>query len=115
MPRKQEHDAFERMILGYVTGMTDLMDAPAQMLKHHHRALFHDFIQINALAIAMGGNYADNLVAGMIHVLLDDAVSSTKHTLNEIGRKNKKSGGNPQNNYSQIKQIFDTIFGGSKS
>lgn len=90
MPRKPTHDIFEMNCLGYLTGMTDLMDAPVKFLHGHHRILFHSPIQVAMLAKLKGGNFGDNIIAGLLHLTLDKSMSKGKRFLTKHAKHAKK-------------------------
>ena len=87
MPRREMHDIYERAMLGKITGMTKIMDAPSKTLKARHRVLYHDVQSVCLIAMTLGGNVQDNLKAGFLHLALDSMMSEGKQSL----KKYKKS------------------------
>ena len=94
MPRKDIHDAFEQAIFGYVSGMTDLMDAPFALNKWggHHRKFGHSIRDIVLLATVIHNDLTplQNLGAGLLHKFLDETLTESKNQLRNIS-KNRNS------------------------
>lgn len=83
MPRGPVHDFVEKMILGKVTGMSQLMDAPSAFLHGQHRRLFHSVPEVMMLSFFLldRNTYAENVFAGLLHIALDEMFSETKSML----------------------------------
>lgn len=91
MPRKELHNLIEKMMLGKLTGMSELMDSASSVLHSHHRIIGHDPVQIALFSLMKGGNFLDNLKAGLLHTLLDESFTEGKKALVKYERKvNKK-------------------------
>ena len=78
MPRREMHDIFEKALLGTITGMTKIMDAPSKTLKARHRRLFHDIPSMMMISFLKGWNVEDNIKAGLLHLSLDNSLSEGK-------------------------------------
>jgi len=87
MPRKEVHDAFESLILGKITGMTDLMDAPVSFLHGHHQKIFHSLPELIPLAMSLGGNFIENIMAGLLHIILDQTMTKGKFLMKKNNKK----------------------------
>ena len=93
MPRKAVHDAFERALLGHTTGMTDLMDAPSAKLLGHHQTVFHTEKDVVMLAMLNGGDVAENVIAGILHLAMDNIMKEFKPSMeNKNVKQRSKSG-----------------------
>jgi hypothetical protein len=75
------------------------MDSASGALKGHHRVLFHDPVSVAVLAAFKSlvdgkGNVADNVRAGLLHLLLDKFVSAGKRktTRDRKQKRGKKRG-----------------------
>lgn len=90
MPRKDVHDIFEKNLLGYITGMTEKMDAPSQWLHGQHREVLHTIPDVLILAGSIGGSYSDNVQAGLLHLFLDGFFSDGKKMLKKYYKKEWK-------------------------
>lgn len=87
MPRREVHDAVEQLLLGTVTGMSELMDAPSKTLRGNHQVLYHTVGEVVVLARQLGGDFTKNVLAGMLHIELDKMMKEGKRRKRANGRE----------------------------
>lgn len=78
MPRKEVHNAFEKLIFGKITGISELMDMPSKFLKGQHQKLFHDIPSAAVLSMYLSGSFAENFSAALLHINLDKILKEMK-------------------------------------
>lgn len=90
MPRRDTHDFFEISMTGTLTCMSEVMDAPAQLLHSHHRAIWHSPEEVCFLATLYSDtnfSFEDLFLAGIIHIQLDDAFDERQSDIRKAHRK----------------------------
>ena len=73
--RKQEHDVLEYLVLGKVTGISQLMDAPSRILGPDHRLVGHDPLSVVVLSLLIDDDKStveDRILAGLLHIMVDE-------------------------------------------
>ncbi len=70
MPRREEHDMFELMIIGRITGITEILDQYSDELKGQHQKKGHDMGTVEEFFMLTGD--VDVLLAGYLHLFLDE-------------------------------------------
>jgi len=91
MPRKDFHDILEKLLFGKLTGMSGIMDGPAQQgLGSHHRILYHDPLQIALISLLKGGDFTTNFLAGMLHTTVDVVMSESGRAVKKFIKKQSK-------------------------
>ncbi len=94
MPRGDTHAFFEKAILGKVTPMSDFMDMFYSTLHSHHREKMHSVEDVAALAMLLADDkhsFEDLLQAGLLHLIVDQAFTSTNNDVNTQNRLEKKA------------------------
>lgn len=91
MPRREMHDIFEEAMLGKITGMTKIMDAPSKTLKARHRILFHDIPSVMLIAMLKGGDIQANIKAGILHLALDNTMSEGKQAIKKYNKNKRRN------------------------
>jgi len=82
MPRGDLHDLIERVLLGKITAMSDVMDMMHPILHSHHRIFGHDPVQVAILAALVASDkdsFWDNFKAGIVHLLVDKLFDGVKN------------------------------------
>jgi hypothetical protein len=84
MPRRDVHHTFEAIFLGKVTLMTDALDRLEETLKGRHQINHtEDEVLIYAALLSLDGNdsFVELLIAGYLHLYLDEMVTEAKAIL----------------------------------
>lgn len=86
MPRREEHDLFELIMLGRLTGITPILDMYSDEMQGWHQRKGHDeetIMQVFAMT-----NDPDVIVAGYLHLWLDEMWSKSHKQIKEEKKQN---------------------------